>query len=59
MLDYVTGLSAIAAPFLFGYRRRSKLATIAHMAVGLTIVLGSLFTDYRAVRGTGRWARRV
>jgi hypothetical protein len=59
VLDYVTGVSAIAAPFLFGYRRRSKLATIAHVAVGLTIIVGSLFTDYRAVRGTGRWARRV
>jgi hypothetical protein len=57
-LDYVVGFGAIAAPFLFGYRgdrrRRGNTTSIVQMAVGLTIVVGSLFTDYRARYGRGR-----
>jgi hypothetical protein len=50
--DYVVGLTAIAAPFFGGFRGR--LARWLHVGVGLTQVVASLFTDYRAVRGVGR-----
>lgn len=52
--DYIGGLSAIAAPFAFGYHRRSRAATWVHVAVGVSSIAASLFTDYRAWRGIGR-----
>jgi hypothetical protein len=50
-LDYAVGLGAIAAPFLLGYRRKDRMASWLHIATGLTVIVGSLFTDYRAKRG--------
>jgi hypothetical protein len=56
VLDYAWALSAIAAPFVFGYARRSPLAAMVHIAAGVSTLLGSLFTDYRAQRGV-KWGK--
>lgn len=50
--DYAIGAAAIAAPFFGGFRGR--LARWLHIGVGLSTLIASLFTDYRAVRGAGR-----
>jgi hypothetical protein len=55
-IDYVWGLAAIAAPFVFGYARRSPLSAIVHIAVGVSTIIGSLFTDYRAQVGV-KWGK--
>ncbi len=52
--DYLWGASAIAAPFVFGYYKRSPVAAACHVAVGAFTILASLFTDYRAAKGAGR-----
>lgn len=44
--DHVSGLGAILTSFAFG--RRGKGARVVHLLVGLTTIVGSLFTDYRA-----------
>jgi hypothetical protein len=44
--DYVAAAGALAAPATFG--RRGKATGWIFRAVGLTTLLGSLFTDYRA-----------
>ena len=54
LIDHAWSLGVIAAPFLLGYARRDRWATAVHLAVGVTTLLGSLFTDYRAQRGV-RW----
>jgi hypothetical protein len=56
VLDYAWGLSAIAAPFVFGYARRSPLAAIVHIVAGVSTIIGSLFTDYRAQQGV-KWGK--
>jgi hypothetical protein len=53
-MDYVWAISAIAAPFLFGYVRRSPVAAIVHIVAGVSTILGSLFTDYRSQVGV-KW----
>jgi hypothetical protein len=50
-LDYVVGFGAVAAPFALGYWKKDPVAALMHVAVGATVILGSLFTDYRARRG--------
>jgi hypothetical protein len=55
-IDHVWGLSVIAAPFVFGYARRSRLATLVHVLVGASTILASLYTDYRAQRGV-QWGK--
>jgi hypothetical protein len=57
VIDYVWGLSAIAAPFVFGYARKSPLAAIVHIMAGVSTILGSLFTDYRAQVGV-KWGNQ-
>jgi hypothetical protein len=52
--DYLWGAAAIAAPFVFGYYRKSPLAAAFHIGLGATTILASLVTDYRAARGVGR-----
>lgn len=47
--DYVVGFGALLAPRLFGYH--DTLAGRAHTVLGLSVVLGSLVTDYRAEKG--------
>ena len=55
-VDYAFGISAIAAPFLLGYRKTAPLVAAMHVAIGVGTILASLFTDYRAYRGVGRRA---
>ncbi|HVG61690.1 MAG TPA: hypothetical protein VNA24_24225 [Hyalangium sp.] len=55
-LDYLWGLTAIAAPFVFGYARRSPLSAFIHIAAGVKVIIGSLFTDYRAQVGV-KWGK--
>jgi hypothetical protein len=57
VIDYVWGAAAIATPFLFGYVKKSPLAAAMQITAGASIILGSLFTDYRAYRGV-KWAGR-
>ncbi|WP_437535546.1 hypothetical protein WME79_14700 [Sorangium sp. So ce726] len=59
VIDHAFGVSAIAAPFALGYAKRDPLAAVIHVAAGAATILGSLLTDYRAVRGAGRRPRRV
>ena len=56
-LDYVGSLTAIAAPFLLGYAKKDPVAAMMHIGLGLSGVLVSLFTDYRASRGVTRPTR--
>jgi hypothetical protein len=55
-IDYIWSFSVIAAPFVFGYARRSKLATMLHIFTGVSTILGSLITDYRAQQGV-KWGK--
>ncbi len=55
-IDYAWGASVALAPFVLGYAKRDRLATILQVAAGLSTILVSLFTDYRAVRGI-TWPR--
>jgi hypothetical protein len=57
VLDYVWGLSAIAAPFVFGYARKSPVAALVHIMVGVSTIIGSLFTDYRSQVGV-KWGNQ-
>ena len=45
--DWVWGTVGIVAPFALGYRRREPLVSALQIAAGATLVLASLFTDYR------------
>jgi hypothetical protein len=47
-LDHVWGLAAIAAPFVLGYWKTAPKIAIAHVAAGVSVIIGSLLTDYRA-----------
>lgn len=60
MGDYLGGLSAIAAPFLFGYWKKDRAAAVAQVFTGISVILTSLFTDYRAATAKtwGGWPRR-
>lgn len=53
VLDHVTGLTAITAPFLLGYWRKDPIASAVQIGTGLAQVVASLFTDYRADKGIG------
>jgi hypothetical protein len=53
-IDYAFGVSAIAAPFVLGYRKTAPLVAALHLALGVGTIVASLFTDYRAHRGVGR-----
>jgi hypothetical protein len=55
-IDYAWSLAAIASPFVFGYAKRSPLSAIVHVAVGVSTIIGSLFTDYRAQVGV-KWGK--
>jgi hypothetical protein len=54
VIDYAFGVSAISAPFLFGYYKTAPVTAAIHVATGVGTILASLFTDYRAYRGVGR-----
>jgi hypothetical protein len=53
-IDYAFGISAVTAPFLFGYYKTAPRVAALHVLTGLGTMLSSLFTDYRAYRGVGR-----
>jgi hypothetical protein len=53
VIDYGFGVSAIAAPFVFGYYKTAPLVAALHVATGIGTILASLVTDYRAYRGVG------
>jgi hypothetical protein len=52
-LDYTVGFSNLAAPFVFGYRKREPLVSAIQIFGGAAEVLVALFTDYRAYRRRG------
>jgi hypothetical protein len=54
VIDYGFGVSAIAAPFVFGYYKTAPLVAAMHVATGIGTILTSLITDYRAYKGVGR-----
>jgi hypothetical protein len=58
-IDHLWGLSAIAAPFVFGYWKTSPKIAVTHVVTGVATILASLVTDYRAYRGVGHRARRA
>jgi len=47
-IDHLWGLAAIAAPFVFGYWKRSPRVALMHVMAGAGTILSSLFTDYRS-----------
>lgn len=47
-IDHVWGLAAIAAPFVFGYWKRSPTVALMHVMAGAGTLLSALFTDYRS-----------
>jgi hypothetical protein len=55
-IDYLWAGAAIAAPFVLGYHKKDRLATMIHVVTGVTTILVSLITDYRAAKGRGRHA---
>lgn len=56
VVDYAFGLSAIAAPFVLGYRKTAPHVAALHVAIGIGVIVTSLFTDYRAYRRGGERA---
>ncbi len=53
VLDYVVGITQIAAPFLFGYFKKDRAAAMTHIMTGAMVIGLSLVTDYRAAKGVG------
>lgn len=49
-IDHLWGVAAIAAPFVFGYWKRSPRVALMHVMSGAGTILASLFTDYRAYK---------
>jgi hypothetical protein len=49
-LDHVFGIACIALPFALGYYKTSPRLAITHIAIGVSSILVSLFTDYRSVK---------
>jgi hypothetical protein len=49
-LDYVFGAACIAAPFALGYWKKSPVTAMTHIVTGASVILGSLFTDYRSYK---------
>lgn len=56
VIDYVWGATAIATPFIFGYAKKSPLAATLQIVAGASLILGSLFTDYRGYKGV-KWGK--
>lgn len=57
VIDHAWGAMNIAAPFVFGYRRRDPVVSAVQVGMGAMNILVSLFTDYRAYRRPARRAR--
>jgi hypothetical protein len=56
-LDYTGGLTAVIAPFALGYVKKDPIAAMIHIGLGITTLVTSLFTDYRASKGIS-WPSR-
>jgi hypothetical protein len=56
-IDYVWGIAAIAAPFVFGYWKKAPGVALSHVIAGAGGILASLVTDYRAYRGRAQRLR--
>lgn len=54
MADYTYGVAMLTTPFLFGYWKTEPVITALQVAMGVTTIFASLFTDYRAQRGV-KW----
>lgn len=57
LLDHASGAVAINAPFALGYVKRDPIASLIQIVTGTSVVVVSLLTDYRAVRGVARALR--
>ena len=57
-IDYLWGIAAIAAPFVFGYWKTAPRVALTHVIAGAGNIAASLVTDYRAARGVGSSSRR-
>jgi hypothetical protein len=53
VLDYVSGISQVSAPFMFGYWKKDRVTSLMNIANGAAVILVSMFTDYRAQKGIG------
>ncbi len=53
VLDYVSGLTLVIAPFAFGYWKKDRVASLINVISGASLLLTSMFTDYRAQKGIG------
>ncbi|MGZ3423087.1 MAG: hypothetical protein ACXWUG_00455 [Polyangiales bacterium] len=53
-IDQALGIAAIAAPFALGYWKKDPAIAALHVITGASVIVTSLFTDYRASRGLGR-----
>jgi hypothetical protein len=51
--DYVAGISQVAAPFALGYWKKDRFSSMLHILGGATVIMISLFTNYRAQKGIG------
>ncbi len=58
MLDLLWAVSAIAAPFVLGYRRTARRIAVVHVAAGVWSLVDALFTDYRAYARRSQAAAR-
>jgi hypothetical protein len=56
-MDHVWGISAIAAPFVFGYWKKSPRVAMMHVIAGAGTILASMFTDYRSYKKERQRAR--
>jgi hypothetical protein len=54
LLDHASGLSAVLAPFVLGYVKKDPIASAIQIMTGLSVIVSSLFTDYRAQKGMTR-----
>ncbi len=50
VIDHVWGMSAIAAPFVFGYWKTEPKVALMHVVAGAGTIVSSLITDYRAYK---------
>jgi hypothetical protein len=48
--DHLWGLAAITAPFVLGYWKRAPRVALTHVVAGASLILASLFTDYRSYK---------
>jgi hypothetical protein len=50
VIDYAWGAACIAAPFVFGYWKKSPRVAMTHVMTGAMNIVVSLITDYRSYK---------